>query len=563
MSERIVIVGGVAAGASAAAKARRMSEDVEIVLFEAGPYISFANCGPPYHVGGEIADRGKLFVVSADQFTKRFNVDVRAETTVAAIDPSRKIVMFQKANGSTDQLTYDRLLLATGAEAIRPPIPGLGAANIFTVRSIPDVDAIMARLATGEPSRAVVIGGGYIGLETAEQLLRRGLAVTVIEMADQLMLALDPEMAQPLQAALQAEGAEVILSDAVAEIIEDGGQSVAVTRGGRRVSFDIGILSVGVRPNVQLAQQAGVALGETGAIAVDALQRTSDPAIYAAGDNSETRHLVLNRQVNIPLAGPANKAGRAAGANMVLDLQGVADDDPRRLSLAGVLGTAVVRVGGASAACTGLTERALIAEGLDYAVVYLPGPNHASHFPGAQMMALKILFAPDTGRLLGVQAVGGEGVDKRVDVVATAIAGALTIDDLGQLDLCYAPPFGSAKDVAIQAGFAGANTRRGLMPAMTPTELLDELAGPTPPTVLDVRTDAEFAKGHLDGTLHVPVDDIRSRLDEIPADKPLAVHCAAGYRSYLAQRILMNHGRDNVRNVLGGYTMIQRTQAAR
>ena len=562
MSERIIIVGGVAAGASAAAKARRMSEDVEIVMFESGPYISFANCGLPYHVGGEIADRDKLFVVSAAQFTNRFNVDIRTETTVTAIDPARKIVMFQKANGSTDQLTYDRLLLATGAKPVRPDVPGVERDNVFTCHTVPDVDGIVARLSGGATKRALVMGGGYIGLEVAEQLLRHDLPVTLIQRPGQVMRSMDPEMAWPLQQALTAEGAEVIVSDVVIEIVDEDGDSVAVTRCGRRIPFDLAVFGIGVRPNVELARRAGLALGETGAIAVDGLQRTSNPNIYAAGDNSETQCLVLRRPVNIPLAGPANKAGRAAGANMVLDLQGATDDDPRRLSLKGVLGTAVVRVGKACAACTGLNERALIAEGLDYTAVYLPGPNHASYFPGAQMMALKILFAPDSGRLLGAQAVGGEGVDKRIDVIATAIAGGLTIEDLEQLDLCYAPPFGSAKDLTIQAGFAGANVRRGLMPAMTPTELFDELAGDNPPQVLDVRTDAEFAKGHLDGALHVPVDDLRGRLDEIPTDKPLAVHCAAGYRSYLAQRILMNHGRDNVRNVLGGYTMIQRTQAA-
>ena len=560
MTKRIVIVGGVAAGASAAAKARRMSEDVEIVVLEAGRFISFANCGLPYYVGGEIADRDKLFVVSANQFAQRFNVDVRTETTVTAVDPARKLVMFQRANGSTDQLTYDRLLLATGARPTQPEAPGIERDNIFTCHTVPDVDNIIARLSQDHPKRALVMGGGYIGLEAAEQLLRRDLAVTLIQRPHQVMRSMDPEMALPLQQALVKAGAEVIVSDVVTDIVDEDGQSVAVTQCSRRIPFDLAVLGIGVRPNVDLAQQAGIKLGATGAIEVDALQRTNEPSIYAAGDNSETNHLVLSRPVNIPLAGPANKAGRAAGANMVLDLQGAPDDDPQRLSLKGVLCTAAVRVGEMSATRTGLTETQARAEGLACQVVYLPGPSHASYFPGAQMMVLKIIFAPDTGRLLGAQAVGGEGVDKRIDIIATAILGGLTIDDLEQLDLCYAPMFGSAKDVVIQAGFAGANFRRGLMPAMTPGELLDELASDHPPVVLDVRTDAEFAKGHLDGALHVPVDELRGRLAEVPADRPVAVHCAAGYRSYLAQRMLMNHGRKNIRNVTGGYTMIPRQQ---
>jgi len=576
MAKRIVIVGGVAAGASAAAKARRMNEDVEIVMLEAGSYISFANCGLPYYVGGEIADRDKLFVVKADVFARRFNVDIRTETTVTSVDRAERVVTVRRSDGKYEKLTYDRLLLATGAESLRPPIRGLDRDNIFMVRSVPDVDAISDFLhqatppgqAAAEsiqrvPLRTVVIGGGYIGLETAEQLLRLEVGVTVVEMADQLMLAMDPEMAQPLQAALETAGAEVILSDAVAEIADEGGRSVVVTQSGRRIPFDLGILAVGVRPNVELAAASGVELGDTGAIKVDALQRTSDPAIYAAGDNSETQHIVLGRPVNIPLAGAANKAGRAAGANMALDLIGAADNDLLRLTLKGVLGTAVVRVGKVVAACTGLNERAARRAGMDYEVIYLPGPNHASYYPGAEMMVLKILFARDTSRLLGAQAVGGEGVDKRIDVIATAIVGGLTIEDLEQLDLCYAPPFGSAKDVAILAGFAGTDVRRGLMPTITPAKLLEELVGQSPPVVLDVRSSKEFTEGHLDGALHIPVDELRDRLEEVPRDQPVAAHCEGGYRSYLAQRILTAKGWRNVRNVTGGFMMIRRQQALR
>lgn len=586
MAKRFVIVGGVAAGASAAAKARRMTEDIDIIILEAGPYVSFANCGLPYYIGGQIADRDDLFVVDRQMLAGRFRIDIRLNTTVSAIDRQRRTVMYVRPDGSTEEMGYDRLLLATGSVGIRPPVEGLDRKDIFTVRTVPDVDAIAGVLSgsqairqaaetprAGEagaaPARhAVIIGGGYIGLEMAEQLLRRGLKVTLIELADQIMLALDAEMALPLQEALSRAGAEVILGDAVAKVIDrDGpcGQAcgVVATKSGREVPFDIGILAVGVRPNVGLAKAAGLRLGPTGAIQVDRFQRTSDAAIYAAGDNSETHHLVLKRPVSIPLAGPANKAGRVAGANAALDLVGATDDDPRRGSLRGVLGTAIVRVADRVAGVTGLTESAARREGLAVQVVYMTGPSHAGYYPGAEMIQLKLLYSPATGRLVGAQAVGGEGVDKRIDVLATAIAAGMTVEDLEQLDLCYAPPFGSAKDIVIQAGFAGGNIRRGVMPAITPAELLAELAGPNPPTVIDVRSPKEFAAGHLDGALNIPVDEIRDRLAEVPADGKVVVHCGVGYRSYIAQRILLDSGRTNVRNVLGGYGMIRQVLKSR
>ena len=561
MSKRIVIVGGVAAGASAAAKARRMSEDVEIVLIEAGPYVSFANCGLPYHVGGEIAERDKLFVVSAKMLGKRFNLDVRVNTRAEAIDADKRIVRLTGSGGRDDELGYDRLILATGTLPLSPPIPGLDGEGVFTVRTVPDVDAIMSALSSASgsgPIRAAVVGGGYIGLETAEQLLGLGLKVTLIEMADQVLPgAMDAEMAQPAASALEAAGGEVVLGDALAQIVRRDGAAVAVTRSGREVACDICIVSLGVRPNVELAEAAGIRIGQTGAIQVDQFQRTSEASIYAAGDNSETRHLVLDRAVNIPLAGPANKAGRAAGANAALDLSGAGDDDPRRLTLRGVLGTAIARVGGAVVAVTGLTESAAAAEELDARVVYVPGTSHAGYYPGAAKMLLKLVYSAGSGRLLGAQAVGGEGVDKRIDVLATAIAGGMTVEDLEHLDLCYAPPFGSAKDIAIVAGFAASNVRRGLMPSMTPGELFAALDGPDAPVVIDVRQGDEFAAGHLDEAINLPLSELRDRIDDVPRDRPVAVHCLGGYRSYLAQRILLNHGYDNVRNVLGGYGLLR------
>ncbi len=574
MSSNLVVVGGVAAGASAAAKARRTSEDIRITLIEAGPYISFANCGLPYYLGGEIADRDRLFVVKPKQFAKRFNMDVRTLTMATAIDRRQKTVTLATPDGS-ETIPYDRLILATGTVAVRPPIEGLDSSNIFTCRTVPDVDAITKQInaalgqehgaiaaeAAGAPLSAVIIGGGYIGLETAEQFLHRGMKVTVIEMLNQVMGgAFDAEIALPVQNALEAAGAAVLLGDGVAKIVQKDGGSVAITRSGREIPFDVGILSVGVRPNVELAKQAGLQLGETGAIKVDPQQRTSDPAIFAAGDNSETIHKVLSRAVNIPLAGPANKAGRVAGCNAALDLVGAGEGDRRRLKMPPVLGTGIVRVCGQTAAVTGLSEGLAKKAGLDYEVLYMPGASHAGYYPGAESLLLKILYAHD-GRLLGAQAIGGNGVDKRIDVLATAVFAGMSVEDLESLDLAYAPPFSSAKDPVIMAGFAASNSRRGIMPTVTPRELLDALAGKNGDNgekllVIDVRTSREFEAGHLPEAVNIPVDEIRDRLDEIPADRTIVVHCGVGYRSYVAQQILMNLGRRNVLNITGGFGTI-------
>ena len=567
MSKRIVIIGGVAAGASAAAKARRMSEDVEIVLVEAGPYISFANCGLPYLVGGEIARSDDLLVVEEGLFARRFNVDVRTRTRAVSIDRRNGSVLLEGPDGRSESLSYDKLILATGATNIVPPLSGLDRKDVFSLRTIPDAEDIVRSLEAlkashADPIRAAVIGGGYIGLEAAEQLLRRGCEVTIIELAGQVMPALDREMVEPVQAALVKAGCRLILADALAEVLDQSGSGLAVTKSGLRIPFDIAILATGVRPNVELAVSAALQLGASGAIRVDRFQRTSDPAIYAAGDNSELPHVVLGRPVNIPLAGPANKAGRSAGANATLDLLGASDDDQRRISVRGVLGTAIVRACGAVVGTTGLTEKQARRENLPAEVMYMPAANHAAYYPGAQRLLLKLIYDPASGRLLGAQAVGGEGVDKRLDVLATAIQAGLAVEDMEQLDLCYAPPFGSAKDPIILAGFAASNLRRELMPSITPGQLLEALAGANPPLVLDVRTPKEFAAGHLEGAIHIPVEEIRRRLDEIPADRPLAVHCGGGYRSYIAQRILTNRGRGNVRNILGGYGLIQQVVRA-
>jgi len=574
MSKRIVIVGGVAAGASAAAKARRTNKDAEIVLFEKGPYMSFANCGLPYYIGGEIPNRASLLISDPFTFEVRFNVDVRLKTTVLDIDRDEQEVTYVGPDGEQGALAYDRLIIATGTQPIVPRVEGIDGPHVFFCRSIPDVDAIMERLDRVLPRdmeglretegsrfvlrketgvRALIIGGGYIGLECAEQLIHRGINTTVVEVQNQLMGLLDPEVARPVQDGIESAGGKVILSDAVSRIETKGDQSIACLKSGREVKFDLAILATGVRPNVELAQQAGIELGTTGAIAVDAWQRTSDPAIYAAGDNCESVYIPTGAQVNIPLAGPANKQGRVAGHNAALDLQDVEREDPARLRMRGVLGTGIVRVCGVVAASTGLTEKAARRTGIDIAVSYVIGTNHAGYYPNAAMLGLKLVYDPADGRLLGAQSVGSDGVDKRIDVFSTAIMAGMKVEDLEDLDLCYAPPFGSAKDVVVVAGSIAANARRGISPAISPLVLREELRSDTPPLVIDVRDEREYDTENLPGAVNIPLEDLSERLEEVPTDRPVVVHCSVGYRSYLAQQILQQHGWTNVRNLYGGF----------
>jgi NADPH-dependent 2,4-dienoyl-CoA reductase/sulfur reductase-like enzyme/rhodanese-related sulfurtransferase len=573
MRKRLIIVGGVAAGASAAAKARRTNEDAEIVMFESGPYMSFANCGLPYYVGGEIGTRDALFVSNPRSFSGYFRVDVRLNSTVTQVMPDEKRVVFEDAYGKENNLAYDRLVLATGTVPIVPPIQGLDGPNIFLCRTVPDVDEIMSRLGEVLPRemegghfltvkdsvfRALIIGGGYIGLECAEQLMQHGFQTTVVEAQDQLMGPLDRELAHPVQLALQDAGARVILHDGVVGIEPVGNRSKATLASGKEIVFDIAIVGTGVRPNVELANEAGLTLGKTGALAVDSRQRTSSPSVFAAGDNCEAVFLPTGEMANIPLAGPANKQGRVAGHNAALDLMDVAADDPARLSMRGVLGTAIVRVCGVVAGGTGLTEKVAKQTDVPVSVAYVIGPNHAGYYPNAQLMLLKLVYAPDSGRLLGAQAVGRDGVDKRLDVLATAIQGAMTVEDLEQLDLCYAPPFGSAKDVTIMAGFVAANAYRGTSPGASPFAVMQEMSTDAPPFLLDVRSEREYEGGCLEAAVNIPLEQLRDRLSEIPRQRPVVVQCASGYRSYLAQQILMHHGWNDVRNLYGGFGLSRR-----
>ncbi len=562
--QRLVVVGGVAAGASAAARARRLNEDIELVVLEAGPYISYANCGLPYYVGGEIRDRHRLLVADRHLFSRRFNLDIRVQTQAVAVELAARQVRAVDAAGKESVLSYDRLVLATGAVSNPLPVPGLDHPAIFQVRTIPDVDAIKERLLQArarcgrESLDALVVGGGYIGLEITEQLTRQGCRVSLVETRPQVMGAVDPEMTEPIHEALESNGVRLYLGEGLAAVREAGDSLEAETTTGRLLPFQVGILAVGVKPNVELARAAGLLVGSAGGIAVDEFQRTSDEAVYAAGDAAEIWHRVAERKVVLPLAGPANKTGRIAGNNAALDLLGASWDDPRRLRFGGVLGTSVVRVFGTFVAVTGLTERTAREYGKHYEVSYIWGTSHAGYYPGAESILVKILFEPSSGRLLGAQAVGGKGTEKRIDVLATAIQGGLTVADLTDLDLCYAPPVGSAKDLPIMAGLLAQNQLGNVMPAWTPLDLLRVMRQqPWELLVLDVRSEQEYASGHLPGAVNIPVDHLRDRLGELPAGGTIAVYCQGGYRSYTAQRILLQSGMAPVYNVLGGYRLIQ------
>jgi NADPH-dependent 2,4-dienoyl-CoA reductase/sulfur reductase-like enzyme/rhodanese-related sulfurtransferase len=549
--QRVVIIGGVAGGMSCATRVRRLSEAAQITVLERGAYPSFANCGLPYHIGGEIEQRGKLLVQTPENLLKRFNLDVRVLNEATAIDRERKVVSVRRVeSGETYELPYDALVLAMGAGPLRPRIPGIDRAGLFTLRNITDMDAINAWIADKAPAQAVVVGGGYIGLEMAEQLARRGLKITVVEALPQVMAPLDPEMAELLHAELHQHQIDLVLGDAVAGF-EDGataGQTRVVLKSGRAVDGGLVILGLGVRPDVELARAAGLELGERGGLRVDEHLRTSDPAIYAVGDAIEVRDRMTDQWAVIPLAGPANRQGRIAADNMF----GIAS------AYHATQGTAVLRLFELTAACTGANEKTLRRNNLPYEAVHLHPASHASYFPGAQPMALKMLFNPADGKLLGAQAVGRDGVDKRIDVFATALAAGMTVDDLAELELAYAPPFGSAKDPVNLAGMIGQNIRAGLVRQIQ----WDEVAALDPAThqILDLRDPGELAAGRIPNSINIPLPELRGRLAELPRDKTIIAHCASGQRSYFATRVLTQHG-FKVRNLSGSFKTWQMGQA--
>jgi len=533
---RLVVIGGVAGGASAAARARRLSEDASIVVLERGPYVSFANCGLPYHVGGEIAERDTLILQSPESLRARFNLDVRVRHEALSLDRVQRTVRVRDlASGREYDEPYDALILATGAVPVQPPIPGLHRDGHFHVRTIPDTDAIHSWLQTRPVRRAVVVGGGYIGLEMTEQLHRRGLEVTLVEALPQVMAPLDPEMAAWLHAELRAHSVALHLGDPVAAFEppaagETAAASTVVLRSGTRLPADPVILGLGVKPEVTLARAAGLELGNLGGLRVDAQLRTSDPVIWAVGDAIEVQCRVTRLWQLIPRAGPANRQGRIAADNIF----------GRPATYEGTLGTAVLRLFRLTAACTGVNETTLRRLGRPHQALHLHPASHAGYYPRAEPLALKILFDPDSGALLGAQAVGRDGVDKRMDVLATALRAGLTVQDLADLELCYAPPFGSAKDPVNLAGMAAQNVLRGDVRLAQWWELPQ--MDPARTVVLDVRSATERAAGYIPGSLHIPLHELRARLHELPRDKEIVVCCQSGQRSYFACRLLAQRG---------------------
>jgi len=539
-SPRIVIVGGVAGGASAAARARRLSEAASIVLFERGPYVSFANCGLPYHIGGVIADRERLLIQTPESLYARFDIDVRVNTEVVSIDPIAKVVVARNLKTMKEtREPYDELVLSPGAEAIRPGIPGAEDPRIFTLRNMGDMDAILGRVSRHGVARALVVGAGYIGLELAEQLHHRGLSVALVERLPHVLGVADAEMAFPIHEELVRQGVDLRLGRSVAAFQTDGETLTATLDNGDLIPCDFAVVSVGVRPETRLAREAGVLLGSTGGILVDDQMRTSLPNIYAVGDAVEIRDFVSGDPALIPLAGPANRQGRIA-AEVIFN---------RDSHYKATQGTSICKIFDLSFAMTGLSESTLRRKGMPCRRIYVHPADHATYYPGAHPITLKLLFAPDSGCILGAQAVGMAGIDKRIDILAVAQRAGMTVFDLQDLELCYAPPFGSAKDVVNMAGFVAANVLRGDVALWEPEEL-DSLLDIQ--MLVDVRTFQENALGTIPGATCMPVDELRDRLGELPKDKELLVFCQVGLRGYVAARLLSQHG-FKVRNLSGGY----------
>lgn len=529
---RVVIIGGVAGGMSAAARLRRVAEDAEIVVIERSGHVSFANCGLPYHVGGVITERSALLLQTPESLAARFRIDVRVRTEVTKIDRDRRVVCVRDlATGEESEIAFDKLVLSPGAQPVRPPIPGIERA--LSLRDVEDTDALVA--ATTGAKTAVVIGGGFIGLEMAENLLHKGLQVSLVEAADQIMAPIDPEMVAPVQATLRDAGIDLHLSASATAI---GEKSVTLSSGAE-LPADLVVAAIGVRPDSRLAVDAGLAVGERGGIVVDSHHLTSDSAIYAVGDAVEKVDAIDGSAAMIPLANTANLQGRRV-ADHIAGLSGAGRP---------TLGTAIVGILGLQVAATGWNEKRLKAAGRDYLTIHTHPASHATYYPGAETMALKLLVDPATDEILGAQGVGREGVDTRIDVIATAIRGGLKASELADLELAYAPQFSSAKDPVNMLGFIAENHHTGMTASIQWHELADALADGA--HLIDVRTPGEFAAGAIAGAVNIPVDELRDRLGELP-DGDLIVHCAVGIRGHIATRLLASHGR-SARNLDGGY----------
>ncbi len=544
---KVIIVGGVAGGASAAARLRRLCEDAQIVVFERSGYVSYANCGLPYYVGGTIKDREELTLQTPESFKRRFDVDVRVRCEVQRIDPARKTVVVRDlSSGAEYEESYDKLILSPGAKPVRPGIPGIQSDRVFTLRTVEDTLKLRTFVERTAPRRALVVGGGFIGLEMAENLVEAGAQVTVVEGTNQVMAPLDYDMACEVHAYLKSRGVSLVLGETVQgfEDREDG--IMARTSGGKALSVDLCVLAIGVAPDTALAKDAGLALGVRGAIVVDERMRTSVPDIYAVGDAVQVQNSVSGEAALISLAGPANRQGRIAAD----DICGIARRYP------GSQGSSVIKLFDMTVAATGLNEKAARAAGIPFDKVLTFSASHATYYPGANNMTVKTLYDPATGSILGAQIVGFDGVDKRIDVLATAIRARMAAQDLAELDLAYAPPFSSAKDPVNMAGFVIENVRSGLVRQFHWHDVAG-LPRDGSVTLLDVRTPAEYARGHIDGAINIPLDSLRQRTSELPAQKPVYVNCHSGLRSYIACRLLSQKGFECY-NLSGGYRFYER-----
>jgi NADPH-dependent 2,4-dienoyl-CoA reductase/sulfur reductase-like enzyme/rhodanese-related sulfurtransferase len=545
---KLLIVGGVAGGASAAARARRLSEQAEIIMFERGPDVSFANCGLPYFIGGEIADRDKLLVTTPERLQSRFRLDVRTRSNVEAIDRvARTIRVKDLVTGREYDESYDKLILATGAAPFRPPLPGMDLPGVFTLRTLQDTDHIKQRVDQGV-KQAVLLGGGFISLELAENLHRRGIATTIVEKNQQILTPFDPEMTTPIVAELARKGVSLLLGQSAEAIEQSATGLVVCLSSGQRLTAQLVIFGVGVRPENGLAIGAGLAVGVRGGIQVNEYLQTSDPDIFAVGDAIAVQDVISGESTQVPLAGPANRQGRIAADNAL----------GRRVKYRGTQGTAILGFFDRTAAMTGAAEKTLRRAQRPFRKVYIHPAHHAGYYPGAEAMTLKILFDPTNGQLLGAQGVGGAGVDKRIDVLAVAIQAGMTVFDLEEMELAYAPQYGSAKDPINMAGFVAGGLIRGDHPQIDLDEVLSALASSIaePPFLLDVRLPSEFSAGHIPGAVNIPVDDLRSRLSEIPTGRKIVTYCQVGQRGYLATRILLQAGFPAV-NIGGGFKTFQ------
>lgn len=555
---KVVIIGGVAGGATAAARMRRESEDAQIVLFERGEYVSYANCGLPYYIGGTISERDRLFVQTVEGFVNRFNIDIRVKSEVTAIDlKSKTVAVLNRLTNESYTESYDKLIVSTGAEPIKPPMPGIDNPKIFSLRNVPDMDHIKSYIDQHNPKRAVVIGGGFIGLEMVENLQDAGLEVCVIERSNQVMTPIDFSMASLVHQHLKSKKVGLLLEEVV-EGFESSGNKIKVLIASKKdISADMVILSIGVRPEVHLAKEAGLELGSLGGIKIDDYMQTSDPDVYALGDAVEVFNPVIGKHSLIPLAGPANKQARIVADNIL---------EGNIYKYTGTIGTSIAKVFDITVAATGASSKLLDRENIAHLSSFTHGNSHAGYYPNALPLSIKINFSPVDGKLLGAQIVGFDGVDKRIDLFAQVIKKGGTIYDLMEIEHAYAPPYSSAKDPVNMAGFVADNILKNKVKVIQWRELdklsKDEIS------VIDVRTSGEFEFAHIEGAINIPVDDLRSRLSEIPKNKKVILYCAVGLRGYLASRILHQHGYTDVYNLSGGYktysnaTDIQSTGAA-